>query len=145
MRAFQLCLAAAVSLFLAGCATTSPFASAERPEVLDPFRLDRTPDATYQAAMALAFDRGYNIAYSVREEGLIEMDRADERFLLETRVRRLDVLIQPLDTLGRAQSLVRVRYQSFPVDDPARTAVQDADREAAIAFAEGLRQRIAGQ
>lgn len=143
MRLFSLVLT--TCLLIAGCATTLPFTANERPESLDPFRLDLPPVEAYERAMALAFDRGFNIAYSARAEGLIEMDRLDRRFLRETRVRRLDVLIQPADTLAEDQSLVRIRYQSFPPENPAHIGVQDEDREAAEAFAQALRQRVAAR
>ena len=131
-------------LFLgAGCATL--FSTNEKPQSLEPATLDAAPDRVYNRALALAFDGGWNIVYSSGEERLIELDRVERRFLRETRVRRLDVLVQPAGTEARPQSRVRIRYHSFALSDPARLGVQEADRAEAEAFLAALQRRVAAQ
>ena len=131
-------------LFLvAGCATLFP--ANEEPQSLEPVALDAAPDRVYDRALALAFDGGWNITYSSNEERIIELDRVERRFLRETRVQRLDVLIQDAGGGTLPQSRVRLRYHSFALGDPARLSVQEADREEAEAFAEALQKRVAAR
>lgn len=128
-------LIAALILF-SGCA--SLFSTADRPESLDPVPVEAPPYRVYDEALALAFDRGWNILYTSEEERLIELDRLERGFLQTPRVQRLDILVR--ESGGR--SYIHARYHSFTRDNPDAIAVEGDDRAMARAFVDDLVERL---
>lgn len=126
----------AALIFLAGC--TSLFTTADRPESLDPVPVDASPYVAYDEALALAFDRGWNILYTSEEERIIELDRIDSGFLQSSRVRRLDILVRERG----GQSYIHARYHSFTRDNPDAISVEREDRRTAQDFVDELVNRL---
>lgn len=139
MHAFLRLFAALLfAISATGCAAL--FSSVDQPEALDPFHVTAPAEVVYDEALALAFDRGYHIAYAAEDEGLLEMERLDRRFPLPTAVRRLDLLVRETDE----GALVHARYHSFSPGDPDDLDVTDEDRKTARAFVQALRERLSG-
>lgn len=129
-----------LSLFLlAGCAALGEMR--ERPEALEPVPVDASPRRTYDEALTVAFDRGYNIAYANDEERLLELDALDRRLVFADRVRRLDLFVRE----RQGQTYVHARVHSFESNDPNDIEVRDEDREAARRFVDALAARLEGR
>lgn len=125
-----------------GC---TAFTRVEKPASLDPVEVAAPAARVYDEALALAFDRGYQIVYASEEEGLIEMDVfVDKAFLSDffnpDLVRRLGVLVRE----GEGPTRVHARYHSFHASGGG-ARVRDGDREAAEVFVDALQQRLAAQ
>ena len=126
-------------LFLAtGCAVLGGMR--ERPEALEPVPVDASPRRTYDEALTVAFDRGYNIAYANDEERLIELDALDRRLFFADRIRRIDLFVRE----RRGQTYIHARLHSFESGDPNDIDVREEDREAARRLLDALAARLDG-
>lgn len=124
-------------LLSTGCA--SLYETADHPAAIDPVPIEAPPQRVYEAAVALAFDRGYRIRFTSEENWLIELERLDRALFGPPTVRRLDLLVRERG----GQTYLHARYYSFEPPDPAAIEIEDEDRRMAHAFVEALRERLA--
>lgn len=128
-------------VFLAGCgavesATTPP--PTHRPGLLDTVTFNEAAWIVYDEAFTVAFQQGYQIVYSSRDELLLEFELPSPSRILGTEwVHRLGILVREHDGLA----LLYTRYQSIDPDDGSMR-VSPGDREIAEAFLETLKQRL---
>ena len=126
---------------LAGCVSAKPEPSqSQRPVLLDTVVFLETPSHVYDEAYTLAFEHGFQIAYSSPEERMLVMELPSPDAIFKVGpdwIQRVEIFVREREARG----VLYLRYYSYDPDDGDVRVVED-DREVAASFLSALRRRL---